>query len=205
MKPQDDWPSRLTRSIAAQVQRHRKQREWSAQRLADECGKLGLEITRSTLADLENGRRVTLSVAELLVIARALDVPPLLLVFPAGSEETVEALPGTARPAWRAAQWITGEGPFPAPGDNQAPGPGWVCPPLTMYRDYDRRTGEEAAALVMAGEVAGAAESAADEVSRRALLTAADAERQLARQHRDARRVLREQLTRGGWLPPEPR
>ncbi len=78
----ETWSSRLTRSIAAQIRRYRKQRKWSAQRLSDECANLGLDFPRSTLADLENGRRRSISVAELLVVAKALQVEPADLLPP---------------------------------------------------------------------------------------------------------------------------
>ena len=82
MTAQEDWPSRLTRSIAAEIRRHRKQRKWSAQRLSDECANLGLEIPRTAISDLENGRRRFISVAEFLVIAKALQVEPADLLPP---------------------------------------------------------------------------------------------------------------------------
>ena len=50
---------------------------------------------------------------ELLVLARALDVAPLLLLFPIGTEDTIEVLPDVMVPAFRAALWFTGEQPWP--------------------------------------------------------------------------------------------
>lgn len=72
----ETWSSRLTRHIAAQIRYRRRQRKWSAQRLSDECANLGLDFPRSTLADLENGRRANISVAELLAVASALKISP---------------------------------------------------------------------------------------------------------------------------------
>jgi transcriptional regulator with XRE-family HTH domain len=117
MNTQSSWPARLTRSIAGQVKRHRTKSDISAQQLSEACAKLGLEIPRSTIADLENGRRASISVAELLVLARALGVAPLLLVFPVGSEAESEVLPGELRSPFRAALWAAGEAPFPGPDD----------------------------------------------------------------------------------------
>jgi transcriptional regulator with XRE-family HTH domain len=96
----ETWSSRLTRSIAAQIRQRRKARKWSAQRLSDECAELGLEFPRTTLADLENGRRRSISVAELLVAARALEITPACL------------LPGEDPAAWLCA---VPEAPDPAP------------------------------------------------------------------------------------------
>lgn len=88
----------------------------STQQLAEACAKLGLDISRSTLADLENGRRVTMNVAELLVLARALDVPPLLLLFPLGYAGEIEVLPDVTEETWIAAKHFIGENGSDAPG-----------------------------------------------------------------------------------------
>jgi transcriptional regulator with XRE-family HTH domain len=76
----ETWSSRLTRSIATEIRRRRKARKWSAQRLSDECAALGLEITRTAISDLENGRRRFITVAELLIIAQALEIGPAALL-----------------------------------------------------------------------------------------------------------------------------
>jgi 8-oxo-dGTP diphosphatase len=96
--------------MAGEIRRYREERGMSAQHLADRCAALGLDISRSTLADLENGRRVTMNVAELLVLASALDVPPLLLIVPLGRAEATEILPGDTVDTWRAAKWLIGDG-----------------------------------------------------------------------------------------------
>lgn len=72
----------------------------SAQQLALRCAELGLPtLTRSTIANLESGRRQYVDVAELLILAAALQVAPAVLVFPVGYEAEVERLPGqTATP-----------------------------------------------------------------------------------------------------------
>jgi transcriptional regulator with XRE-family HTH domain len=60
------------------------------------------------IANLENGRRETLSVAELLILAAALDVPPVLLISAVGLESTVNILPGIEETTWRTRGWILG-------------------------------------------------------------------------------------------------
>lgn len=105
---QPDWPARLVRVIADEIRRRREARQMSAQQLADACGKIGLDISRSTLADLENGRRVTFTVAELLVIAAALEIPPLRLIIPL-DRESAELLPGQEINPWTAMQQFTSE------------------------------------------------------------------------------------------------
>ncbi|MFF1411954.1 helix-turn-helix domain-containing protein [Streptomyces sp. NPDC058289] len=108
---QEEWPARLARTMAAEVRRFRQVRGMSAQQLADRCAELGMPIARSVLANFESGRRPTLSVAELLIIAQALRVPPVSLVFPVGYEERTEYLPGKKYDTFEAAQWFSGEVP----------------------------------------------------------------------------------------------
>jgi transcriptional regulator with XRE-family HTH domain len=125
------WPKRLTRVIATQVQNARSQRKMSAQQLADATAALGYEIPRSVIANLESGRRDTVSIAELLVLAKALRVPPLLLVFPLGQEQLTEVLPGTTMGTWAAARWFTGEGSFLV----QMPDGEWAAADFDEWRD----------------------------------------------------------------------
>jgi transcriptional regulator with XRE-family HTH domain len=106
---QNDWPGRLTQVIADQVRRYRLARKMSAQGLSDRCATLGMEIPRPVLANLENGRRPIVSVAELLILAAALDVPPVVLVAPLGHAPNVGILPGRQIDTWDAALWISGE------------------------------------------------------------------------------------------------
>lgn len=113
-----DWPARLIGVVASEVKRHRQRRGLSAQQLADACAELGLPIQRSVLANLESGRRTNLSVPELLVIAAALKVAPVLLVFPVGREALSEFLPERTAETWRAAQWFGGHGEDPTPTVN---------------------------------------------------------------------------------------
>ncbi len=51
-----------------------------------------------------------MTVAQVLVIAAALEVPPLLLVIPVGHVERTEILPNMNAPAFEAARWWRGEG-----------------------------------------------------------------------------------------------
>ena len=70
----------------------------SVQKLADVTDELGMPIPRSVLANLESGRRETVTVAEVLVLAAALDVAPIDLICPSGSI--------SRRRCCRAARWI---------------------------------------------------------------------------------------------------
>ena len=186
MSTQKDWPARLTASIAGEIRRWRKARHLSAQQLSEACAKLGAEISRATLADLEAGRRAHLSVAELLVLARALDVAPVLLVCPVGAEAEAEILPGQAREPFRAAQWLVGELPFPGPGDAdylREIGEDWryaTGSPLSLYRAYDRALAEKAREFRLAINLREQAAAAASEREAQAYISAADAHSDMA-------------------------
>lgn len=105
----DDWSAGLARSIAQEVRRHRLARGWSAQQLSSRCEALGVPIQRSVLANLESGRRTTVTVAEVTVLARALDVPPVALIYPVGYVADVEVSPGAWTSPLVAAKWFTGQ------------------------------------------------------------------------------------------------
>lgn len=81
----------------------------TAQDLADACEELGHPVPRNIIANWESGRRLTLTVPELLVLAKALDTPPATLVFPFGQGANVSCLPGERRDPWTAFSWFTGE------------------------------------------------------------------------------------------------
>jgi transcriptional regulator with XRE-family HTH domain len=207
VNPQETWPTRFTRAAATEIQRHRKMRGWSAQKLSDECAVYGLDMPRSTLADLENGRRASLGVAELVIIAKALDVPPLQLLFPVGYAAESELLPGEERGAFRSAMWFSGEGPFPGIGDDAylvEITSDWIDAnggPLSLYRAYDRALDSEMNALRRARQMDERA-ATGDELQREAFSAAAAALRQTAEQSRAGRESVRREAERLGLRPP---
>lgn len=107
----------------------------SAQQLADECGRHGFAITRSALANLENGRRESLAVAELLVLATALGVAPALLLFPVGYASAVEITPDREMTPWDACRWFLGGVRVPAAKDIEPPDS-----PLALWADHESLT-----------------------------------------------------------------
>lgn len=131
----------LSDTVAGQVRAYRQARQWTIRRLADECAHLGApHITAWSLGNLERGyqgarRRVLLD--EVCVLAAALDVPPIMLLFPVGARETVEILPGVTVPVWEAVRWWIGE--RPVRGD-QPTVDGWLAAsaPLVYHRDLEQ-------------------------------------------------------------------
>ncbi len=77
----------------------------STQRLADAVADLGMEIKRPVLSNLENERRGTVSVAEVLVLAAALEITPSLLIFPLGETDEMEPLPCINASPTAALEW----------------------------------------------------------------------------------------------------
>ncbi|MFD5874051.1 helix-turn-helix domain-containing protein [Streptomyces sp. NPDC060322] len=103
-----DWATRLALKVAGEVRRHRQDQGLSAQQLSDRCAVLGMPIQRSVLANLESGRRTTVTAAEILVLAHALNVPPGILLFPVGYEAETEMLPGRYTEPVAAVEWLAG-------------------------------------------------------------------------------------------------
>lgn len=83
----------------------------SAQQLADECARLGHRgLQRTVISNIENGRRRDITVPDVLVLAAALEVAPVVLFFPAGYVAEVEYLPGKTAGPLESADWFTGSG-----------------------------------------------------------------------------------------------
>src|SRR5215204_5435227 len=114
-----DWAKRWSRQVAATMLAARKrQGNLSAQGLSDRCAELGYPIPRSTIQNLEIGRKESISIQEVVILARALAIPPVVLMYPVGREASVEALPGADVDTWSAAKWFTGEASFPGADDD---------------------------------------------------------------------------------------
>jgi transcriptional regulator with XRE-family HTH domain len=103
------WGDELHSRIAEAVKARRKENKISAEQLADECERLGYPISRSTLANYESGRKRRLDVSDLMVIAAALQVSPLALLFPGDLDEEVEIFPGQMTTTLGASSWFVGD------------------------------------------------------------------------------------------------
>lgn len=100
----------LAKTAGRQVARFRTERKLTAQQLSDELkDRLGFEMKRTVIGNLESGYRRTISLAEILALAYVLSVPPLVLIVPL-DEEVFEVVPGARFEPWYGASWITGEG-----------------------------------------------------------------------------------------------
>lgn len=129
----DSWPETLTKSVVNQISRYRKERGLSYQQLADRCTALGYPTIRTTLANLEAHKRKSLTLHELIILAAALEVPPVLLMFPGIPDGEIQILPNKTQKAWDALKWFTGETKVP----KAASQPGDPEYPLTLMRELD--------------------------------------------------------------------
>jgi transcriptional regulator with XRE-family HTH domain len=146
MEHEEGWAIRLAADIGRSVAYHRggepgaQGRRMSAQALADRCAELGLPIGRVAITKLENGIREKVSVAELLVLAAALEVPPVLLIFPVGREKAVEVLPARPLDPWHATLWLSGDARL----SEDPAGPDVVTASnisaVPLHREHDRLT-----------------------------------------------------------------
>lgn len=131
------WPRRVTSLIGQQIKRHRQGRI-TARELADRCEQLGHRVETQVIANMEAGRRTNVSAADLFVLARALDVPPVALMFPVGEVGEVEVLPDCAQETWDALRWFTGEGPQEFSSRDELEAWRTANEPLRLYRLHQR-------------------------------------------------------------------
>lgn len=117
----DDGQQRLTEPLTLQD-------------LSDRCAVLGYPIARSVISKLEKGHRHTVTVDEVQILAAALKVPAVLLLFPLGYAGTVEVLPGREVDPWGAIEWFTGNSEDPA--DSSAPPQLGTHSPLILWGEH---------------------------------------------------------------------
>lgn len=112
-------PKSPTAVIAERIRDLRTQRRWSAQRLAEEMTKVGVEWNRGVVTKLENNRREAVSVAELLALALVFDVPPLAILLPR-EDGDIQITVDRAAPAGEVGEWFIGPHPLRAPVNSES-------------------------------------------------------------------------------------
>ncbi|GAA3465701.1 hypothetical protein GCM10018965_002530 [Nonomuraea roseola] len=132
------WTAAYTLLVADNVRHHRTRQGLSVQKLADRCTAMGLPMERSNLAKLESGHRASVTVPELLVLAHALNTPPLLLLAPLGRADSVEILPGVEAAPQEAVFWLDGTAPL-VHGDDEGAD---ARAELQSLRDHQRLVDE---------------------------------------------------------------
>lgn len=100
--------------VGAAIQARRKALGLTAVQLAERTKQLGYPITRVTITKIEtNSRSGKLDVAEWLVLAAALQVPPALLLIPGYPDADTVLLPEVSTGTERALAWMAGRSPLP--------------------------------------------------------------------------------------------
>lgn len=96
----DAWHRATAKRVGEAVANRRKELGMTAQQLAERCKSLGVSIHRTTITKIENGRP-RFDLGELIVLAAALEVPAVALIYPDLPDGEVEVLPE---------QWISSIG-----------------------------------------------------------------------------------------------
>lgn len=163
--------SSLSETVAEQVRRHRERLGMTREDLAERCEKLGYpELTYAAITNIERKnkaetkRRRDVTVDELMILAYALAVPPLLLVFPLGAVDWVHIPPrNNAMGPWWAWKWAAGMEPPGARSDRGMValtfgeigkdgvdvGDAWRAAsyPVELYREHDEASKAVRAAI----------------------------------------------------------
>lgn len=106
----DEWAQAMTTRLGAQIKELRGSR--SVQWLEDRTVELGSRISRSTISELETGQRKSITLADVIILARALDALAVDLIYPGDYTDTVEALPGVHVQKGEAKEMIAGSLPL---------------------------------------------------------------------------------------------
>lgn len=105
---ENNWKAATASRIGRAVHQARKGR-YTAEQLSGRCADLGHAIHRTTITKIENGRG-SFEVSDLLILAAALGIPPVSLLFPDIPSGQVEAIPGWVVPSSEAMNWFDGDG-----------------------------------------------------------------------------------------------
>jgi transcriptional regulator with XRE-family HTH domain len=106
--------------LGERVKQLRTERQWTAKHLADVCAANGApELTAPVIANIETGRRDQdgrrrrqVTIDEVLVLAFALDVPPVYLFVPLDGDDVLEVTPEIRMDPAAAVTWATGASAF---------------------------------------------------------------------------------------------
>lgn len=101
------WPDEMTARIAAEIKRLRGGR--SGQWLSDRTAELGYRVSRSTISEIETGRRKSITLSDLIILAAALDTVPLALIYPGPYRDKIRVLPELEVPQIWGVRWFSGE------------------------------------------------------------------------------------------------
>lgn len=135
------WAKDLHKRVGASIRQARAGRGMSAQQVADKTASVGYPVSRSQIANYESGRKQSLDIAELLVIAATLEVPPVSLLLGGHPDRDVEVLPGQTMQTTAALSWFSGDDSYES---NVSPREkGSASPPAFLLALVRERAGAE--------------------------------------------------------------
>lgn len=144
----DAWAKELVQRIGRtmRVARGGKSAAW----LSDRTAELGYRISPTVIAKLDSGHRGSvLSVAELVVLASALNTSPVALVYPGPYDEEVDLFPGERWAQFTAAQWFSA---IPAEPYEEMPQWRAATRDLTTWRRLDDLEASRDVLMIRAAE-----------------------------------------------------
>jgi transcriptional regulator with XRE-family HTH domain len=116
------WQKDLALRVGAAVQARRKELNLTASTLADRTAELGYPISRVAIGKIETGHREgKLDLAELVVLASALGIPPVTLLFGGAPDKAIESLPGEKATSVATLAWFVGDRELAWPGPEHEP------------------------------------------------------------------------------------
>lgn len=125
----------LAQQVGTNVRQLRKDRGLSLAEVSARMTTSGVTLSLNGLSKVELGNR-ELNFDELVALAAALGVPPLVVLFPLGKQREIALLSGVPVDAWAAAKWFTGEAALPGSDENLDESP------TTYFREQDRLIAE---------------------------------------------------------------
>ncbi|WP_416484292.1 helix-turn-helix domain-containing protein [Streptomyces sp. CL12] len=194
----DGWAATFTARVAQAIREARKTAGLTMGEVAQGCAERGLaEITEHSLKNLELGRKSSLTIADFIVLADVLGVPPVLLLFPVGTSPTVEVLPGRTTSTWDALVWFTGETPLDEPAAE-----GTARDVLERFRQHGDLVAAAMTSYTLARERRRTASTTLDRARRATLLQRAKDYEEHAFEDAQELRTYRERMRQRGLTPP---
>lgn len=118
-----EWQQKFADQVGKGIDNAREGR--SDQWIADRTKELGHPLSRTAISEYRRGVRKSMPVTDLMIIAQALRVPPVTLLFPNLPNGEVVLVPSTDRPtALDSLFWFTGE-------------TGWLPSSYKIFREFD--------------------------------------------------------------------
>lgn len=194
----EHWPGVFTARVVQAMREARRAGGLTMGDLAQGCADRGHpEITEQTIKNLETGRRASMTIADFVVLADALGVPPVTLLFPLGIDATVEVVPGREVSTWDALAWFTGETPTAQPAPQ-----GTARELLDLFRSHGDLVAAATASTALAKERRREASTTLDRTRRTALLERAAGYEEHAFEDCTDLRAFRTRMRERDLVPP---